>query len=64
MRLLDLQLELLHEVLRWALQVRGVERGLRLRLVNSHFCLMTTCIPTHTYPRGLRYRDFGPTCSI
>jgi hypothetical protein len=38
MRLLDLPLELLHEILRWAFQVRGVERGLRLRLVNSQFC--------------------------
>jgi hydrogenase maturation factor len=36
---LDLPLELLHEIFRRAFQVRGVERGHRLRLVNSQFCL-------------------------
>jgi hypothetical protein len=35
MHLLDLPLELLHEVLGWAVLVRGTKRGLRLRLVNS-----------------------------
>jgi hypothetical protein len=35
MRLLDLPLELLHEILGWAFQIRGIKRGLRLRLVNS-----------------------------
>jgi hypothetical protein len=38
MGLLDLPLELLHEILRWAFQVREAERGLRLRLLNSQFC--------------------------
>lgn len=35
MLLLDLPLELLQEILGWSIQARGIERGLRLRLVNS-----------------------------
>lgn len=34
MRLLDLPPELMHEVLPHAVTVRGLKRGLRLRLVN------------------------------
>jgi hypothetical protein len=35
MSLSNLPLELLREILGWAIQVRGVKRGVRLRLVNS-----------------------------
>ncbi|KAH6632923.1 hypothetical protein C7974DRAFT_357014 [Boeremia exigua] len=37
MLLLDLPLELLHEILGWSILIRGIKRGLRLRLVNKMF---------------------------
>lgn len=39
MQLFDLPLELLREILGWAVAVRGTKRGLRLRLVNSKLTL-------------------------
>jgi hypothetical protein len=49
MHLLDLPVELLHEILGWAILFRGIKRGLRLRLVNSRFCsadCVMFCLPT------------------
>lgn len=49
MHLLDLPVELLHEILGWAILVRGIKRGLRLRLVNSRLCSADCaifCLPT------------------
>lgn len=49
MHILDLPVELLHEILGWAILVRGIKRGLRLRLVNSRLCSADCaifCLPT------------------
>ena len=40
MHIFDLPLELLHEILATSIQVRGLKRGLRLRLVNSKTLLV------------------------
>ena len=37
MRILDLPLELIQDILHKAIQVRGLRRGVRLRLVNSRY---------------------------
>jgi len=51
MHLLDLPLELLHEILGWAILVRGTKRGLRLRLVNSRLPSDILCAGTSANER-------------
>jgi len=51
MHLLDLPLELLHEILGWAILVRGTKRGLRLRLVNSRLPSAILCAGTSANER-------------
>jgi hypothetical protein len=38
MELTQLPIELFQEILRHAIVVRGIKRGLRLRLLNSAYC--------------------------
>lgn len=42
--LLDLPIEVFEQILYRAIQVRGLKRGMRLRLVNS-----TLALPVHIY---------------
>jgi hypothetical protein len=58
MSLSSLPLELLREILGWAIQVRGVKRGVRLRLVNSKISLAhrTVHFPYKQLQRFLRVR--------
>jgi hypothetical protein len=44
MQLLDLPLELFQEILSHAIVVRGLKRGLRLRLVNSALFLLSSAV--------------------
>jgi hypothetical protein len=55
MSLSSLPLELLREILGWAIQVRGVKRGVRLRLVNSKISLARRTVRVPTYKQLQRF---------
>ncbi|KAF2998252.1 hypothetical protein E8E13_006225 [Curvularia kusanoi] len=69
MHLFDLPLELLHDILSWSIKVRGIKRGLRLRLVNRHFAREVLVTLTESklldlYLRPVRSGQFSPGYAV